>query len=588
MNNHFAFILAFALIFNISISISAQAVGIKKTSVNTDAQAPSKDGIDLVIESNPEAAPVGTKGLIPIIDGTHGTTIASDCLPQKMEDEMYAKKSKGLAWSAELKKYFERCGSRLKENRPEGLWALAMFGLTKYDFEKNTSFQPIFAETSDGVQTFGYLGIKKDPTPRPLLIIKCGLYCSGEPSTSTRNYLMHFFDESPFHVMLLANYSAPEHISHNKELVFGGYQEAVGLIELADWMKNGSSFKNKISDTHLVGISLGGHAALYASYYNDRVREKTGIAPLSSVMAICPVVKLESTIKGLFKNENIIGKITSLETWTNMRKVHPYLPEAQDLYSPDDKPNYDQLPDTMATAAYRYLTHKSFPEYVPGHVNSKEDFWKLNTYTGYAKSLKTPTLVFTADDDMLVNTPLNTGSLVTELKNADNPNVFIHSIPEGNHCAFAGTYGHDFMTRMIRSYIVNHSPVFGKSQVPKYSKAIFPKLNIGYRETNVMQKWKVEPNSQYAELTFVIHGPYDASCSRKPYGGSHFCQREEKLKIPLNQMPFPLTSPTNEADAQSLTRRLNASFEIMTTSGRLTGTTDEPKTIKWYPQWFTK
>ncbi|MGE0633486.1 MAG: alpha/beta hydrolase family protein [Pseudobdellovibrionaceae bacterium] len=581
--NHFAFILMTLIPLTFA---QAQDIGIINASPNKRAVEASLDPIDFIVKGAPPEEKVQGRELIPIVDGTHMSPLEVDCLPQKMEDEILAKRAQGPGWGAEFRKYFERCGKRLTDNRLQGLLALGLFALNKYDFANNSSLHPVFAETSDGVQTFGYLGIKKGSTPRPLLIVKCGLYCSAVPSTSTRNYMMNLFDESPFHILLLANYSAPEHVSHNRELVFGGYAEAQGLIELADWAKKLAPFKSKVSDVHLLGISLGGHASLFASYYNDRVREMSGAAPFASIMAICPAVQLETTIKGLFTKGDIIGKITSFETWLTMKKVYPYIPEAHDLYDPLNNPNYPIIPDVMATVAYRYLSRKQFPAYVPSEIHSAQEFWKFNTFSGYLAKIKTPTLVFTSEDDMLVKTEINTRVLQQELASSKNPNVQIHTVPKGNHCGYASNYGHDFMTRLVRSYVIAHSPNFGKNQSPTQTEFYFPKVKLGHRETHVMQKWSVKPKSDLAELTFVIHGPYDASCSKTPFSGSHFCQRQEKFVFPLKNLPKAFTPPKNEPEAHALTRLLNSSFEITGANGRITGTVEQPKKIKWYKTWF--
>lgn len=575
----------FALLFSGQIGY-AQSVGLQRI-YNYKSNSESRDILDVVASQTREGE-MSASGILPIPDGTHELPLEPNCLPQKFEDELYSLRQSHQQWSQSLAKYLEKCSKKLANGKSSGLIAMAKFALTKYDFAENSELQAVHMQTSDGVKTFGYLGIKKDSIPRPLVIIKCGLYCSGEPSTSTRNYLMPFFDESPFHVLLLSSHSAPEHISANKEMVFGGYREAVGLIEIAEWLRHDSSFKDKISDMHLVGLSLGGHAALYSSYYNDRVRDLTGAAPLDSVIAICPVVNLKPTMKSLFSFKDTVSKAASIETWINMRKVYPHLPEAQDLYSPDEKPKFEKIPVTMATLAVRYLRTKSTPDFVGDIVNSVDDFWRVNSFSGFIQKTKTSTLVFTADDDMFVKTPMNAGALIEEIKSnrISNPYFQVQTVPKGNHCGYATTYGSDFLTRLVRSYIINHSPNFGQKQELEFKALSIPKIELADRELHVMQKWQGVKNANYVNLQFVVHGPYDAYCSRVPFGGSHFCLKQKTVQIPFKDLPFTVSKPKSEAEAQALTRKLNASIEVYAGNRRLTGTKLQPSTMKWYSNWF--
>src|SRR5690606_24972327 len=113
-----------------------------------------------------------------------------------------------------------------------------------------------------------------------------------------KNFFMHLFEESPFHILYLANVTGTEYMKDNHSVALGGMDEGRQIIKLVEMLNKDPKYKDLIEDIHVVGVSLGSHGVLYSSLYNSFDNSDYKI---KSAVALCPVVNLEPTIKSVFQ-----------------------------------------------------------------------------------------------------------------------------------------------------------------------------------------------------------------------------------------------------------------------------------------------
>lgn len=486
-----------------------------------------------------------------------------------------------------IQSYYDKCEAELTQNRPANV--SAMFSLIRiyYDAFNHPDIKPLRILFSDKSKVNGVLALKPDSTPRPLVIVRSGLMDNGSPNRVTAMLLAHLFDENPFHVIVLGSHSDIDYVKSNHRLALAGFSEGREMMALAHWLKNSSSLSSKISSVHSFGISFGGNASLMTSIYNSHYVDEKSKAPLfNSSFALCPVVDTQLTVRDLFEDQ-YKSQLMGFLTRTIMKDIHPYVPELQDLYDPDNLPPNSEWPRIIAESAIRFFNKQdpwSFLSPFKGHsFIDTSDYWNRNNYLKFVRDSITPTLAIASHDDEIVSNKKNT----LRLKNIENKNVLSVNTNYGSHCAFSMAYGWNTTTQLFRAHILKNSPEF-KVPTTRYSKLInFDGPRIMYHQQHAAQIWKSVPNKDYVELKYKIFDKYIGACGlQKPQLAHSSCFQNLTYKIPRTHLSeLQLLNPHNQATADAESRWLNTHVLLQDENkNRLTGTRQSPGYIKWRPE----
>jgi hypothetical protein len=142
--------------------------------------------------------------------------------------------------------------------------------------------------------------------------------------------MMHLFAESPFNVLAVGNATGDESILLNHRIAVGGLEESHRILELMEILsKPNSPVFNLITSWHIMGVSLGGQTAYYTSVLLSQNKDVKIHAPVQSVIAFCPVINLEPTVrildsKFLFGNQfRKLMLISGAELLAQMKDASP-------------------------------------------------------------------------------------------------------------------------------------------------------------------------------------------------------------------------------------------------------------------------
>jgi len=507
-----------------------------------------------------------------LITGDNLTFVQPDCDPF-LNEENFLKHSQTKAdLYKHFNEYFERCGEKLSSESVKGLMGLLRFSSTDYSFFEHPKVQKIVIELSDKTLIPGVLALKDSVTPRPFVIYRCGVFCAAEETASMKNFLMNFFDQSPFNVLFLANNTGIDYIKMNKKFTFGGNAEGPETLAVGEWVKNQSPFKDLVSSLHMAGASLGGNAAIFTSYYNNI---------FSSVTAICPVLDLHDSMENLYQDGNLgdlyeegngvlVANAAFMATKNQLNDGKASLGEIGELIERNPPGSKAEMKDYLGWLVSESLTRRGVP-------TTPAEFWQGNSFfKKWPVNLKTPTLIFASEDDHVVDNKVNAGKL-KKLNSYAKENLGILNLPYGDHCGFNSVYGMKATSMVLRSFVLHNSPEYTSAQYQKHKLPwLLKRVKMSAHEINLAQTFEFKENSNKIDIHFKVLnklanlGACYLSGLYSPVAG---CVFDKKIQIDYRNLKFlGAKIPMNKVEAEALSREFNAKIQFIAEGAPVTGT----------------
>lgn len=477
-----------------------------------------------------------------------------------------------------LRSYVGRCGQDISNpwNRSP-IFPLVQFAAIRYVFSENQNLKMAKITLPEGRVIRGVLGLKPDKKPRPFILVKCGVFCDAKESSNVVSALMHLFDESPFHVLVLGNITGPQFEGENSSFAVGGFDEGRQLFQIASFIKEESWFKERISSVQTLGVSLGGHAALYSALYSSQNLLSSGHRAIDASMAICPVVNLENSLQRLYSRD-LLSYGYTLITFRTLMSFADKLPFLRNALAQIKKTNPQEFYDLLTQSSLKY--YQDWTQNQPWNlqpfaglqIQTQEQLWGVNNFADFVHKVEIPTFVIVAENDDVVRFSDN-AALISN----DNPFVQVLSVPQGGHCAFSVANGYERWSRLLQEYFVSNDPTWKKQRRSVmvdlssylYGGGFFRKFRPPQFSEQVQAEWKVEFGSSDAVLTLKYFNPAGGSGEKTCLGIAAAdaddtqeglaCLGYSKIRIPLKKILGPLNehSPRSAFEAQRLTRVLN-------------------------------
>ncbi|MFM6927296.1 MAG: alpha/beta hydrolase family protein [Bdellovibrio sp.] len=564
-----------ALRFNILISIliiSSESFAQFQVIANSETEAQFISEVSKALE--PESHSV-VDLMREVPTGGNNSDVPPSCEPQVFEDEVLSKKRTTDEYFKILKEYFGRCQKSLSRYSLKGTRALAKFGLYEYPFLQHPQVSKIFIPLSNGTKVPALVALKQDSRPRPLVVMKCGVFCSATQTPSTRNYVMHLFDQAPFNLVILANQTGFDYLYTNSSLSLGGWAEGFEALQAGKWLKEKWEHKDRISSMHLMGMSLGGNAAVFGASYNDLYPMDDGKKVYNSVAAICPVISLRPTLEHLFDSK-FVGTIFNRMARKQFVNARGYLTDVPDMLSDDKFPKKNGMPEFIGDLASTSLQRR-------GIASTTTNFFKNNNFWNLKNKVQTPLFVWASKDDVVVNNQLNGQVMEHDEYYGKAANVGVLNMNYGSHCAFGAAYGFEASAVVLRTFVIEHSPEFFDS----YKQDQMP-WNFGFKKIpdsyeHVGQSWKFTAQSEKVEVTFrLFDWRGGEGCENGPDQTQPSCVVIRKYQIPISSLKaMGARIPRNIVEAQALTREFNGKVQFLGKDRSINGTSSSDFIVRW-------
>ena len=502
---------------------------------------------------------------------TGGAQRADDnrCDPRRIEAALLALPNLPRERRDFVDSYLKECDSVLTQDAPEFFDTVSLGSKMQYDYWNNPDFRSLKLVGTDGSQLEAHLLIREGNIPRPLVIIKCGLQC--DLGDSSLKYLVaHLRDTAPVHMLLLGSNTSPNYLKSTGRITVGGFDEGRNIVKAARYLQSdGFRDHDKISRVIVVGMSLGGHAALYSALYNSFLKNTDGRPYISSVIAACPVVDLEVSVKRLF-SEGVLGQVMQerfLTTLTNVAKFIPFLRLLiKDRNEGEVINEMGGIPALIARGGldyYKDATRNPSWGMAPlaGHVVTDEtSFWAINRFQNFAALNTTPTLLWASADDPVVHPENNLDVLEQKFANVEDSNYIFLRSRRGFHCNFTEGYGWRAASSILRNLVLADSPEL-VSLREVHRGALTGVRDIGRSgwfpssAHRVKLQWQAIAGTRDVriaeEMKFFCAGQ---GSSR---GGTSQCKETRYSEVDSSVFGFT-DGPKNELEAQTRTRWLNS------------------------------
>ena len=474
-----------------------------------------------------------------------------------------------------LKEYFGRCQKSLSRNSLKGVVSLAKFGLYDYSFLQHPQVSKIFIPLSNGTKVPALVALKQDSRPRPLVVMKCGVFCSATQTPSTRNYMIHLFDQAPFNLVILANQTGFDYLYTNSSLSLGGWAEGFEALQAGKWLKEKWEHKDRISSMHLMGMSLGGNAAVFGASYNDLYPMDDGKRVYNSVAAICPVISLRPTLEHLFESK-AVGTIFNKFTRKQFTNARAYLTDVPDMLADDKFPKKNDMPEFIGELASTSLQRR-------GIASTTPNFFKQNNFWNLKQKVETPLFVWASKDDVVVNNKINAQVMEHDEYYEKASNVGVLNLNYGSHCAFGAAYGFEASAVVLRTFVIAHSPEFIDSYKQDQMPWSFGFKKISESYEHLGQSWKFESQSDKAEVTFrLFNWSGGDGCDSGPIQSQPACTVIRKYQIPITSLKaMGARVPRNVVEAQALTREFNGKVQFLNKDHNINGTSSSDFVMRW-------
>jgi hypothetical protein len=415
-----------------------------------------------------------------------------------------------------IQKYFKDCASDLETGTDSDFVNLSKMMSVKFSPNEHPFVHQVVFSLPGNVKLKGLLALKGDFKKRPLVILRLGVFSNVQEFQPERSWLMMLFEQAPFNVLVLENMSGSDFIANNTKFAFGGYDEGIQNILVAQILKDPNEPLSRLVESlHLFGISLGGHGVFYASLLNTLNSPKN--RPLfQSFMAVCPVVNLESTMHALTASKPM-GYAVDL--WARKRLSGL----SQKMPSVDDHDNFAFLEKAVSEVARTYhggLSYVSSVRLPPG-VTDGSHFWELNDFWKSYKSVQEPVLVFANHDDPVVPYALNAQTIQNRSLKIESSNISVVDFPLGIHCTLPVAYDWKALSTLTQAYILSHAPGFKQAE-----SSI--DMEVGDYNGDLKLKYKVrrpEGKDKFVKLEVEI------SDAKKEI-------RQMSLNLPLSEFDF--------------------------------------------------
>lgn len=498
--------------------------------------------------------------------GTSPEYVREDCLHTSLEKEIL-NASDLKAQQMVIRSYFNSCSKDLEKMWPGNIAGILGIGNQKYDICEHPNINKFHLSMKPGYVVRGILALKDSIQARPLVIMKCGVYCNIEDSGS-QGQLMHFFDAAPFNVILLGNFTGSHFMIDNQKVLMGGFEEGMQVINFVKWLKT-TPLQKYISSVHLVGISLGSHSTFYASYLS-----KFNDVKINSSLALCPVLDYEKSVKSLFNG--LSTPLSRRKLLGELNKLGDFFPEAINLFKPNNKlPKGKEIPEMLARISVQfYKKHPDgwqLPPFENVKIQSEEDLWKYNNFLNYSlEANKVPLLAFASRNDWIVPYQHNVLELNKQLTtNKNDASIATVSVDNGNHCASDLAYGWRTINSLYRGYILSRSPSLLSRKSEKNIKLEdmrwFGRSRLQPNEMYIHHAFKAYAKRSYIDVIFRLWSPQRRICrNAKVHNASHLCYRKVKARIKTENLPAHIQRiPSNNVEAREITRWANTTLNIL-------------------------
>jgi esterase/lipase len=431
-----------------------------------------------------------------------------------------------------MDQYFKDCESQLRTSHTDILTNTLGTLFLKLHPRAHPMAHHVLFHMPGGVRLKGLLALKSDDRPRPLVILRLGIFSHTEEFFPERYLFMQLFEQSPFHILVLESLSGSDYVKHNSSFEIGGFEEGFQNYWIAKKLQNPKEpLSKRIDSIHLVGVSLGGNGTFFAALLNQWNGK-----PISSFLGFCPLVQFEETVD---YHRTQGWSMKAINFWAKKR-----LSDLQKIYPDLDQNDFVPSLLTHLKTQKETWSEEHAATHWPSDYSKKTFAERLKFWSEW-KGIESPFLVFATRKDPIVPFEVNSQKLIDHDIDVGDSRLKIITLEQGYHCSLPSAYDWKSMATIFQIYIGANA------------KGWKPKVN----------HWHTKLNPHSAD---EIHWIVRSQGIFLTQSAGWFSNEEEEF--PLEALPFYRLAKPLSPEAQSmLLRWLNQNMKLLPKAEKSSG-----------------
>lgn len=363
--------------------------------------------------------------------------------------ERFPRAASGFAeFKERVRAFSDECGDEFQAGARDLIRNVYYSMMARLEVQAHPYARHVMFDLPGGVRLKGLLALHDD-RPRPLVILRLGIFSNSEEMLAERFLFMQLFEQAPFNMLVLESMTGVEYVRRNQARAFAGLDESVQTLQVIRRLRDPrGKFARLMTDVHLAGISMGGHGQLLT----HRLQALQEGGPwVKSTLLFCPLMNIRTTLDHHFSSPL---SQRMLNAWALGR--FPFL-LGTDPRLTKEKFLSDLL--SLVTADYHGpLSDEPWIRWPDRLARARNDFWSGNDYwTGY-KDVPTPLFIVATRNDQVVPYELNAGLLETGALDLGKTPWILLPLDQGFHCSLPASYDWTQMSSLFQSYLATFSP----------------------------------------------------------------------------------------------------------------------------------
>lgn len=368
--------------------------------------------------------------------------------------------------------FLQRCQGEMETGWNDMVSNAYVTDFIKLDPNHHPYARHVVFHLPNGIKLKGLLALKGDDRPRPLVILRLGIFSNTQEFFPERYLFLQLFEQSPFNMLILESLSGSEFLHNNTQYALGGMDEGLQNFQVAQALTRANEPLGKIIQSlHLFGISLGGHGVLYAALLNELNHQ-----PIAGFVALCPLVNFQQTFE---YHQSQAFNIGVMNYWAKNRmseltRIFPRL--ELDNFIPSALENIraqSQQPLTLEKGSLLQLP----PSAKTGDFFSRNNFWSD------FKNIQRPILIISTEKDPIVPFAMNSMQIMQGQLAQSNVNIQVIPLRQGYHCSLPTAYNWKEFTSILQSYVWKNSGLQPSSQELILPETFAPGGKIQFKVT---------------------------------------------------------------------------------------------------------
>lgn len=349
---------------------------------------------------------------------------------------------------SKLDDYVKDC-EPLMANGPKGLLEnVAKTLLLRDRFKSHPMAQPVILNLPDQVRLRAHLFLQAFHERKPMVVLRAGIFSNSREYYPERHLVEFFYQQLGYHVLLLESMTSSDFIANNKTWAIVGFDEGLQNYYIGKKLKSSSEpLAKSISSLHFAALSMGGAGGFFAAYLQRQQPQD----PYEKFLFFCPLMDFNSTF--------MHHRSSPVTNWVLEHVAARRLKFLKEKFQLNSQTSFILALESYFYQNYRapmmqsYLQDVRISERQQKILNSANErtFFDLNQMDTELLQIRSPILVVTTDNDVIVPRFLNADRWVPQMQLASVP-ILQLKLSQGYHCSLPVPYNHQDLSKVFAQW----------------------------------------------------------------------------------------------------------------------------------------